>query len=123
MVNLSHNTLTGTIPRVFASLTKLTVLGMGHNQLHGPLPAAFVSLRRLAVLDVSNNQLNGSMPTSWRLMAGPGFRLQCLLLDGNTDVLITEEGSRGLMKSIEIRIPSTGLAINNASSPLCSAMG
>ncbi|WIA11335.1 hypothetical protein OEZ85_011458 [Tetradesmus obliquus] len=119
VVNLSQNQLVGTIPRVFASLTKLTVLGLGHNQLQGPLPAAFVSLRQLAALDVSNNMLNGSMPTSWRLMAGQGFRLQCLLLANNTSVMVNDGVRRELMTKNAARIPGTGLAIDDPSSSLC----
>ncbi|WIA11339.1 hypothetical protein OEZ85_011462 [Tetradesmus obliquus] len=122
VVNLSNNKLTCSIPLSFASLTKLTVLGLGHNQLQGPLPAAFVSLRQLAALDVSSNMLNGSSQSSLRLMAGPGFLLQCLLLDNNADVLLTEEGRRELVTKNEARIPQTGLAINDFSSPLCAQL-
>lgn len=122
MVNLSNNKLTGSIPLSFASLTKLEVLGLGRNQLQGPLPAAFVSLRQLAALDVSSNMLNGSSQSSLRLMAGPGFLLQCLLLNNNADVLLTEEARRELMTKSEARIPQTGLAINDLSSPLCARL-
>lgn len=95
------------------------MLGLGHNQLQGPLPAAFVSLRQLAALDVSNNMLNGSMPTSWRLMAGQGFRLQCLLLANNTSVMVNDGVRRELMTTNAARIPGTGLAIDDPSSSLC----
>lgn len=118
-MRLSRNKLTGSIPQVFASLTKLQVLGLGHNQLQGLLPAELVSLRQLAVLDVSNNMLNGTMPTSWRLMAGPGFKLQCLLLYNNVELLNTDEDVCELTSRSEARVPWTGLAFNDPNNALC----
>jgi hypothetical protein len=120
VVDLSRNAFTGSISPVFATLTQLRILRLGYNQFVGSLPAAFVSLRRLAA-DMSNNALNGPgpLPTGWRLMAGPGFQLQCLLLENNTDTLVTQQSITEYLEANKARVPPTGLAINDASNALC----
>jgi hypothetical protein len=119
VVDLSRNAFTGSISPVFATLTQLHILRLGYNQFVGSLPAAFVSLRRLAVLDMSNNALNGPVPTSWGLLAGPGFQLQCLLLENNKDTLVNDQTMSEYQKASKARVPPTGLAINDASNALC----
>jgi hypothetical protein len=68
---------------------------------------------------MSNNALVGPVPTSLGLMAGPGFQLQCLLLENNTDTLVTQQITSEYLEASKARSPPIGLAINDASNDLC----
>ncbi|KAH7545482.1 serine/threonine-protein kinase BRI1-like 1 [Ziziphus jujuba] len=63
-LDLSYNSLSGTIPRNFGSMNYLQVLNLGHNKLTGNIPESFGGLKEIGVLDLSHNNLEGFVPGS-----------------------------------------------------------
>ncbi|CAL0310976.1 unnamed protein product [Lupinus luteus] len=63
-LDLSYNTLSGSIPENFGSMGYLQVLNMGHNRLTGAIPESFGGLKAIGVLDLSHNNLQGFIPGS-----------------------------------------------------------
>lgn len=63
-MDLSYNSLSGSIPGEFGPMAYLIVLNLGHNQLTGSIPESFGGMRMLGVLDLSHNHLIGSIPGS-----------------------------------------------------------
>ena len=61
---MSHNKLTGIIPRCLANSSSLEVLDLQLNKLHGTLPSTFAKYCRLSTLDLNGNQLEGFLPES-----------------------------------------------------------
>lgn len=61
----------------------------------------------------------GSVPVNWDFLAGPDFKLQCLLLQGNVNELISAETKAVFEANSRKRMPPLGLAINDAGDPLC----
>uniref|UniRef100_A0A7S4EKM4 Disease resistance R13L4/SHOC-2-like LRR domain-containing protein n=1 Tax=Pseudo-nitzschia australis TaxID=44445 RepID=A0A7S4EKM4_9STRA len=62
VLDLSLNSLTGTIPSEIASLTKLTILDLSNNKITGTIPLEIVQMEKLSVLYLGNNELAGSIP-------------------------------------------------------------
>ncbi|XP_042519794.1 receptor-like protein kinase BRI1-like 3 [Macadamia integrifolia] len=71
VLNLGHNRLTGTIPDSLGGLTDVGVLDLSHNDLQGHLPGSLSRLSFLSDLDVSNNHLTGLIPSSGQLTTFP----------------------------------------------------
>ncbi|CAI9270503.1 unnamed protein product [Lactuca saligna] len=68
-LDLSYNWLTGPILQSFASmfnLTRLEYLNLSSNSLNGTLPSQLWSLKNLEILDLNQNQLTGPILTSFR---------------------------------------------------------
>ncbi len=61
-LDLSHNGLTGPLPREWGNMTALTSLDLGENLLTGPLPASFAGMRALQRLVLRKNMLSGAVP-------------------------------------------------------------
>ncbi|KAG6698949.1 hypothetical protein I3842_08G045500 [Carya illinoinensis] len=61
-VDLSSNTLLGTIPSQIRSLSKLIYLDLSYNKLSGNIPPEVGFLTNLQFLYLCENQLNGSIP-------------------------------------------------------------
>lgn len=57
-LNLSHNSLSGSLPAEVHNLTRLRVLDLSYNDFTG-VPAEVGQLRELQVLDLSHNRLTG----------------------------------------------------------------
>ncbi|KAJ6776817.1 hypothetical protein OIU74_000903 [Salix koriyanagi] len=63
-LDLAYNSLSGTIPQNFGSMSYLQVLNLGHNKLSGNIPDSFGGLKAIGVLDLSHNDLQGFLPGS-----------------------------------------------------------
>ncbi|GKE37073.1 leucine-rich repeat-containing protein, partial [Tanacetum coccineum] len=61
-LDLSRNSLYGTIPESIGSMTRLTYLDLGQNQLTGSIPDSIGNMAHLTHLDLSQNQLTGTIP-------------------------------------------------------------
>ncbi|XP_057956707.1 receptor-like protein kinase BRI1-like 3 [Malania oleifera] len=68
-LDLSYNSLSGTIPESLGSAQSLTVLSLGHNKLTGIIPDIFGSLKEIMTLDLSHNYLHGPIPPSLQTLS------------------------------------------------------
>ncbi|KAJ1443711.1 Leucine-rich repeat [Sesbania bispinosa] len=59
---LQGNKLSGLIPQTYMITSSLKMIDLRNNSLQGQLPRALVNCRMLEVLDVSHNQINDSFP-------------------------------------------------------------
>jgi len=62
LLDLSGNSIDGTIPSVLGGLGMLEVLNLSHNALSGDIPQSFQSMNSLLSMDVSYNKLEGPVP-------------------------------------------------------------
>ncbi|KAF5745184.1 protein BRASSINOSTEROID INSENSITIVE 1-like [Tripterygium wilfordii] len=63
-LDISHNMLSGNIPKEIGSMAYLFILNLGHNDITGHIPQEFGDLTDLNILDLSNNRLDGEIPQS-----------------------------------------------------------
>lgn len=63
-LDLSHNSLTGSIWSEFGNLKQLHVFDLKNNQLSGPIPSTLSGMISLEILDLSHNYLSGTIPSS-----------------------------------------------------------
>ncbi|XP_057990176.1 receptor-like protein EIX2 [Hevea brasiliensis] len=63
-MDLSHNMLSGEIPRQVTTLIGLTHLNLSNNYLKGPIPCDIGAMKSLKYLNLSSNQLSGTIPPS-----------------------------------------------------------
>lgn len=61
---MSHNNLTGSIPKSMSKLNKLKILKLEFNELSGELPMELGMLQNLLAVNISHNNLTGRLPTS-----------------------------------------------------------
>jgi hypothetical protein len=64
-LDVSHNSISGSIPNDLGSCKFLNDLILDDNQLTGDIPASIGQLDRLAVFSVANNQLSGTIPSTF----------------------------------------------------------
>ncbi|GAA0145664.1 transmembrane signal receptor [Lithospermum erythrorhizon] len=64
IIDLSGNTLSGTIPKGLMTLSALGTLNLSMNHLTGTIPQNTGNLKLLETLDLSNNNLSGPIPQS-----------------------------------------------------------
>ncbi|KAM5582861.1 hypothetical protein ABKV19_002997 [Rosa sericea] len=76
VLNLGHNMLGGNIPESFGGLKAIGVLDLSHNNLLGFLPGSLETLSFLSDLDVSNNNLTGTIPSGGQLTTFPASRYE-----------------------------------------------
>lgn len=62
-MNISHLSLTGSIPSQFGHLSSLQILDLSYNRLSGAIPSSIFSIYSLKYLDLSDNQLSGPFPS------------------------------------------------------------
>ncbi|KAK9673042.1 hypothetical protein RND81_12G142800 [Saponaria officinalis] len=65
-LNLSHNHLTGIIPKI-GKMTSLESLDLSNNNLSGTIPSSMSNLTWLISINLSNNKLHGQIPTGSQL--------------------------------------------------------
>jgi protein brassinosteroid insensitive 1 len=63
-LDISHNMLSGSIPKEIGSTMYLYVLNLGHNNISGTIPDELGDIRSLNILDLSSNRLEGTIPPS-----------------------------------------------------------
>ena len=63
-LDVSHNRLTGELPRALVELENIRVINVAHNKLAGELPPEHWSTRNLIRLDVKANAFTGRVPAS-----------------------------------------------------------
>ncbi|XP_030535034.1 systemin receptor SR160 [Rhodamnia argentea] len=61
-LDISHNMLSGSIPKEIGSMFYLYILNLGHNNISGPIPPEIGYLHTVNILDLSNNELEGGIP-------------------------------------------------------------
>ncbi|XP_034706171.1 receptor-like protein EIX2 [Vitis riparia] len=62
IVDMSNNSLSGTIPRSLGSLTALRFLVLSNNNLSGELPSQLQNCSALESLDLGDNKFSGNIP-------------------------------------------------------------
>jgi len=79
VVDISYNSLDGTIPHRFSEGKKLKSLKLNYNFIRGEIPDGMGNLYNLEELDMSTNKLTGSLPSTF----GDLVMLQTLKLNSN----------------------------------------
>ncbi|XP_057417234.1 systemin receptor SR160 [Lotus japonicus] len=74
ILNLGHNNLSGSIPQELGRVKNLNILDLSYNRLQGQIPQALTGLSLLTELDLSNNLLNGMIPESGQFDTFPSAR-------------------------------------------------
>lgn len=60
-LDLSDNQIKGVLPNIFGDLSQLQYIDLAGNQFSGPIPGSLTLLHNCSHLDLSNNRLNGSI--------------------------------------------------------------
>ncbi|KAL1337475.1 hypothetical protein HN51_032158 [Arachis hypogaea] len=76
ILNLGHNNISGSIPQELGSMKNLNILDLSHNRLQGSIPQSLTSLSLLTEIDFSNNFLAGLIPESGQFDTFPATRFQ-----------------------------------------------
>ncbi|GMN33404.1 hypothetical protein TIFTF001_004130 [Ficus carica] len=74
IMNLGHNNLSGTIPEELGGSTKINILDLSSNRLEGTIPQSLTRLSMLMEIDLSNNFLTGMIPESAQFESFPPYR-------------------------------------------------
>ncbi|KAL2324531.1 hypothetical protein Fmac_023589 [Flemingia macrophylla] len=64
VIDLSSNSLSGTVPLEIFMLTRLQSMNLSHNQLVGTIPEEIGNMKQLECIDLSSNRLWGEIPQS-----------------------------------------------------------
>ncbi|KAJ9169266.1 hypothetical protein P3X46_017473 [Hevea brasiliensis] len=72
-LDISYNSLNGTIPFSMSNLSYLLTFVLSSNNLSGKLPEIWNGMPYICLLDVSNNSLSGSLPISFGSLSGLRF--------------------------------------------------
>uniref|UniRef100_A0ACD5X4T4 Uncharacterized protein n=1 Tax=Avena sativa TaxID=4498 RepID=A0ACD5X4T4_AVESA len=82
-LQISANSIGGTIPSSLANITTLKKISFAFNRFHGNIPDEFVKLDRLEILYVGSNQLVGRFPPAiLNLSSLTGLQLNTNMLSG-----------------------------------------
>ncbi|TQD82064.1 hypothetical protein C1H46_032373 [Malus baccata] len=74
ILNLGHNNISGSIPQELGKMTSLNILDLSSNSLAGTIPPALSGLTLLTDIDLSNNLLSGIIPQSGQFETFPAYR-------------------------------------------------
>lgn len=88
-LDLSHNRLSGSIPKEIGSMYYLYILNLGHNNLSGAIPAELGKSMSLNILDLSSNSLDGTIPPS---LTGLSMLMEIDLSNNQLSGMIPEAG-------------------------------
>ncbi|KAL9665601.1 hypothetical protein QQ045_021022 [Rhodiola kirilowii] len=88
-LDISHNLLSGSIPKEIGVMFYLYVLNLGSNDLSGTIPQELGSLNNLNILDLSGNRLEGVIPQS---LTGLTMLMEVDLSNNNFSGQIPESG-------------------------------
>ncbi|EHA8586502.1 putative inactive receptor kinase [Cocos nucifera] len=64
-LDLSNNTLNGSLPQEIGELTALQLLNIGRNNISGQIPIEIGMLHRLLYIDLSDNHFEGTIPDNF----------------------------------------------------------
>ncbi|XP_008799129.1 probable inactive receptor kinase At5g10020 isoform X2 [Phoenix dactylifera] len=64
-LDLSNNTLSGSLPQEIGELTALKLLNIGRNNISGQIPKEIGMLRSLLYIDLSNDHFEGTIPDNF----------------------------------------------------------
>ncbi|KAL2339426.1 hypothetical protein Fmac_007366 [Flemingia macrophylla] len=76
ILNLGHNNVSGSIPQELGKMKNLNILDLSNNRLEGQIPQALTGLSLLTEIDLSNNFLSGLIPESGQFDTFPAARFQ-----------------------------------------------
>ncbi|KAB1210427.1 Brassinosteroid LRR receptor kinase [Morella rubra] len=76
ILNLGHNNISGTIPQEIGDLRSLNILDLSSNRLEGTIPQSMIGLSLLTEIDLSNNYLTGMIPEKGQLATFPAYEFQ-----------------------------------------------
>ncbi|KAM1315708.1 hypothetical protein ACFX15_018726 [Malus domestica] len=74
ILNLGHNNISGSIPQELGKMTSLNILDLSSNSLAGTIPPALSGLTLLTEIDLSNNLLSGMIPELGQFETFPAYR-------------------------------------------------
>ncbi|KAI4365487.1 hypothetical protein MLD38_021468 [Melastoma candidum] len=104
-LDISHNMLSGSIPKEIGSMYYLYILNFGYNDLSGNIPPEIGGLHNLNILDLSNNALGGSIPQS---LSGCSMLTEINLLNNLFTGPIPQMGQLGTLPASSF-LNNTGL--------------
>ena len=64
VLDLSHNNISGVVPKCLVHFNVLLVLDLRMNSLHGTIPATFSKGNKNWNINLNDNQLEGPLPRS-----------------------------------------------------------
>ena len=98
-LNLHSNSLTSTIPDLFANMTALTFLDLSNNQLNGTLPGSVTSLQSIQCFNVGSNNLNGTLSAAQVAFLGQVYANSWLYLStcGSSNPYLSQSSSYALL--------------------------
>ncbi|PHT48834.1 hypothetical protein CQW23_13042 [Capsicum baccatum] len=108
-LNLGQNNLTGSVPEELKHITSLRYLDLHGNQFEGSFPAVIENFQDLEILNLAGNRFEGKIPK----FIGDLRSLRILVLESNS---FNESIPEGLMKLENLQY--IGLSRNNLSSPI-----
>ncbi|KAG5019378.1 hypothetical protein JHK87_015233 [Glycine soja] len=76
ILNLGHNNVSGSIPQELGKMKNLNILDLSSNRLEGQIPQSLTGLSLLTEIDLSNNLLTGTIPESGQFDTFPAARFQ-----------------------------------------------
>jgi hypothetical protein len=121
---LAGHSFNATMPAAWTRLSQPRVLDVSRNSLTGSLPKWYASMLQLAVLKVDNNQLVPALnnaPEFFEYLVGNGLKLQCLSVADNTGTLITAAKATSLKRMALQSSPPVTLVIDEPDDKLCDA--
>ncbi|KAM3345387.1 hypothetical protein P3S68_025096 [Capsicum galapagoense] len=108
-LNLGQNNLTGSVPEELKHITSLRYLDLNGNQFEGSFPAVIENFQDLEILNLAGNRFEGKIPK----FIGDLRSLRILVLESNS---FNESIPEGLMKLENLQY--IGLSRNNLSGPI-----